>query len=36
MTEFHLLDTGHFVLEDPLDVAAPLIRRFLDRTVTEG
>jgi pimeloyl-ACP methyl ester carboxylesterase len=29
--EFHLLDTGHFVLEDKLDVMAPLIRDFLDR-----
>ncbi|WP_250038347.1 alpha/beta fold hydrolase [Paractinoplanes maris] len=34
--EFHLLDTGHFVLEDQLDVVAPLIRDFLDRTVTGG
>jgi len=29
--EFHLLDTGHFVLKDKLDVMAPLIRGFLDR-----
>lgn len=29
--EFHLLDTGHFVLEDQFDVAEPLIRDFLDR-----
>jgi pimeloyl-ACP methyl ester carboxylesterase len=32
--EFHLLDTGHFALEDKLDVMAPLIRGFLDRKVT--
>lgn len=31
--ELHLLDTGHFALEDKLDVMAPLIRDFLDRTV---
>src|SRR5215472_12690015 len=30
-TELHLLDTGHFALEDQLDEMAPLIRRFLDR-----
>ena len=29
--EFHLLDTGHFLLEDQFDVAAPLIHDFLDR-----
>ena len=29
--EFHLLDTGHFVLEDKADEAFPLIRSFLDR-----
>jgi pimeloyl-ACP methyl ester carboxylesterase len=29
--ELHLLDTGHFALEDKLDVMAPLIHRFLDR-----
>lgn len=29
--EFHLLDTGHFALEDKLDVMGPLIRSFLDR-----
>ena len=33
--EYHILDTGHFVLEDQLDVAAPLIRDFLDRKVTK-
>ena len=32
--EFHLLDTGHFALEDKLDEMAPLIRGFLDRKVT--
>jgi pimeloyl-ACP methyl ester carboxylesterase len=31
--ELHLLDTGHFALEDKLDVMAPLIRDFLDREV---
>jgi len=31
--EFHLLDTGHFVLEDKADEAVPLIRDFLDRTI---
>lgn len=31
--EYHILDTGHFVLEDKLDVAGPLIRDFLDRKV---
>ena len=29
--EFHLLDTGHFVLEDKLDEVVPLIRDFLNR-----
>ena len=29
--ELHLLDTGHFALEDRLDDMAPLIRDFLDR-----
>jgi pimeloyl-ACP methyl ester carboxylesterase len=32
--DLHLLDTGHFALEDKLDDVAPLIRGFLDRTVT--
>jgi pimeloyl-ACP methyl ester carboxylesterase len=32
--DLHLLDTGHFALEDKLDDMAPLIRGFLDRTVT--
>jgi pimeloyl-ACP methyl ester carboxylesterase len=31
--ELHLLDTGHFALEDKLDVMAPMIRDFLDRKV---
>lgn len=31
--EMHILDTGHFALEDKLDVMAPLIRDFLDRRV---
>ncbi|MET4722815.1 pimeloyl-ACP methyl ester carboxylesterase [Bradyrhizobium japonicum] len=30
--ELHLLDSGHFALEDQLDVMAPLINDFLDRT----
>ena len=29
--ELHLLNTGHFALEDKLDEMAPLIRGFLDR-----
>jgi pimeloyl-ACP methyl ester carboxylesterase len=32
--ELHLLDTGHFALEDKLDEMVPLIRAFLDRQVT--
>jgi len=31
--EFHLIDTGHFALEDKLDEMAPLIRSFLDRKI---
>ena len=31
--ELHLLDTGHFALEDKLDEMAPLIRTFLDRQI---
>jgi pimeloyl-ACP methyl ester carboxylesterase len=31
--EFHLLNTGHFALEDQLRVMAPLIHSFLDRKV---
>jgi pimeloyl-ACP methyl ester carboxylesterase len=30
--EVHVLDTGHFALEDRLDQIAPLIGAFLDRT----
>ncbi len=33
--ELHLLDTGHFALEDKLDVMAPLIHDFLDRKVAK-
>ena len=31
--EFHLIDTGHFALEDKADEMVPLIRGFLDRKV---
>jgi pimeloyl-ACP methyl ester carboxylesterase len=31
--EFHLIDSGHFLLEDRADVAFPLIRDFLNRKV---
>jgi pimeloyl-ACP methyl ester carboxylesterase len=31
--EFHLIDTGHFVLEDKADEVFPLIHDFLDRKV---
>jgi pimeloyl-ACP methyl ester carboxylesterase len=31
--ELHLLDTGHFALEDKADEIVPLIREFLDREV---
>ncbi len=31
--EFHLIDSGHFLLEDKSDEAFPLIRDFLDRTI---
>ncbi|NKL41686.1 alpha/beta fold hydrolase [Rhizobium leguminosarum bv. viciae] len=31
--EMHILDSGHFALEDKLDVMAPLIRDFLDRKI---
>jgi pimeloyl-ACP methyl ester carboxylesterase len=34
--EFHLLDTGHFLLEDKADEAFPLIRDFLDRKVPKA
>jgi pimeloyl-ACP methyl ester carboxylesterase len=31
--EFHLIDTGHFALEDKADEMVPLIRDFLSRTI---
>ena len=31
--EFHLIDTGHFALEDKSDEMVPLIRDFLTRKV---
>lgn len=31
--EFHLIDSGHFALEDKADEMVPLIRDFLDRKV---
>lgn len=31
--ELHILDTGHFALEDKLDEIAPLMNDFLDRTL---
>jgi pimeloyl-ACP methyl ester carboxylesterase len=31
--EFHLLDTGHFALEEDGDAIARLMRQFLDRTI---
>ncbi len=31
--ELHLLDTGHFALEDRLDEMVPLMRRFLAEQV---
>ncbi len=34
--EFHLLDTGHFALEDKADVMFPLIHDFLDRKVAQA
>lgn len=33
--ELHILNSGHFALEDQLDVMAPLIRDFLDRKVAK-
>jgi pimeloyl-ACP methyl ester carboxylesterase len=33
--EFHLLDTGHFALEEDLDRISSLMRDFLSRTVTK-
>jgi pimeloyl-ACP methyl ester carboxylesterase len=34
--EFHLLDTGHFVMEDKADEAIPIIRSFLDRKLVDN
>jgi hypothetical protein len=31
--EFHLIDTGHFALEEKADEIVPLIRDFLNRRV---
>ena len=31
--ELHLLDAGHFALEEKVDVMAPMIHAFLDRNV---
>jgi pimeloyl-ACP methyl ester carboxylesterase len=31
--EFHLIDSGHFLLEDKADEVFPLIRNFLDRNL---
>jgi pimeloyl-ACP methyl ester carboxylesterase len=31
--EFHLINTGHFALEDRFDEMVPLIRDFLERKV---
>ena len=33
--ETHMLDTGHFALEDKLDVMAPMIHGFLDRSLPQ-
>jgi pimeloyl-ACP methyl ester carboxylesterase len=33
--EVHLLDTGHFALEEKADVMIPMIGNFLDRTVSK-
>ncbi|MBV1691527.1 alpha/beta hydrolase [Novosphingobium sp. G106] len=33
--ELHILDTGHFAMEDRFDVIEPLIRDFLDRKVAK-
>ncbi len=34
--EFHLLDTGHFALEEDGGVIAELMRRFLTKHVTDS
>ena len=31
--EFHLIDTGHFALEDKAGEMVPLIRNFLERNL---
>ena len=31
--EFHLIDTGHFALEDKADEIVPLVHDFLGRKV---
>jgi hypothetical protein len=31
--EFHLIDAGHFALEDKADEMVPLIRDFLNRKI---
>jgi hypothetical protein len=33
--ELHLLDTGHFALEDELDRIGSLMHQFLDRTINK-
>jgi pimeloyl-ACP methyl ester carboxylesterase len=33
--EFHLIDTGHFALEDKADEMVPLIRDFLSRKLPQ-
>jgi pimeloyl-ACP methyl ester carboxylesterase len=34
--EFHLLETGHFALEEDLGIMAPLMRDFLTRNIRES
>jgi pimeloyl-ACP methyl ester carboxylesterase len=34
--EFHLLDTGHFALEEDLDQIGSLMHEFLDRTINKN
>ena len=34
--ELHLIDSGHFALEDRLDVMAPMIHNFLDRKLVRN
>ena len=34
--ELHLLDTGHFALEEESEIIAAHIRRFLDVTVSQN